>query len=115
MKFYTIAAVALAANLAEAFTLEDVNTAIKNQDFQPIADDVHSTIQDSVDTFNDITSNLNGNSSPFFNDLKDKFQETDLYKNVNDWYQNFEPTTIHDTYAMAKKTVRKLEERSPHT
>ena len=65
MKFYSIVAVALAANLADAFTMEDVHTAVKTQDFQPIVDDVNTTIQDSVDTFNDITDNLKGDSQPF--------------------------------------------------
>ena len=105
MKYLTIACVAVAG--AQAFTIDDVKNAIDNQDIQPLTDDVNAYVDGVV-------SDLKEQSGNFFDDLKDKIMDTEAYKNLDDWWTHFEPTTVHDSYEWASKNVKKLQPQSAY-
>ena len=105
MKYLTIACIAVAGT--QAFTIDDVRDVVQSQDLQPISDDVDALVDDVV-------SDLKEKKGNFFDDLKDKIMDTDAYLKLDDWWTNFEPTTVHDSYAWAQNNIKKIAPPSAH-
>ena len=103
MKYLTIACIAAVG--AQAFTIEDVKNAVEEQDTTQISDDLDAYVDGVV-------SDLKKQKGNFLDDVKEKFMDTDAYLKLDDWWTNFEPTTVHDSYEWAHKNVRKLKPRT---
>ena len=76
--------------------------------------DVEPLTNDLDDILGDVKADLDSKHGNFFDDIKDKIMDSDAYHQVDDWWQNFEPTTVHDSHEWAKNHLKKFEDRSTH-
>lgn len=109
MKFYYSVAAAAALGYANGFTMDDVSDAMEKKDFNPLLEQVQDELAGYVEYLDQWH---NDSVKPFFADLHDQVKDSDVYVNVKDWVDNFEPTTRHDSHRWAKDAIKPLKRRS---
>ena len=101
MKYFAL--VVVGAVGVQAFTIQEAKTVVDNTDFQPLADEFTATVDDVVTELHEQPGNF-----------MDSLVDTPVFHQIDDWWQNWEPTTAADTTAWVKKHVKPIEKRSYH-